>query len=252
MIKTLFISVLLIISSANYFNSKPVISTSDSNSLIKYAEKFDGFLQDFYHQISCNQELSYYAFEYAMTGYYNMKCLGLLQRDNIITIIDYNLSSNSKRLYVIDLIDKKIILNSLVAHGRNSGDEMAVKFSNKGGSQMSSIGFFITGETYDGRHEYSLKIDGMESCNSNVRSRGVVFHGADYVDEAYTIHSGRIGRSNGCPALPQNMNRKIVDTIKNGSCVFIFYNDPKYMNNSKFLDFQNAVLQFASEKEELI
>lgn len=252
MIRKFFISFLIIIISANYFNSKPLYLDSESNNLIKYSKEFDHFTETFYSEICSDGSISYDAFQYALTGYYNMKCKGLLKRDDMLTVIDYNLSSNLKRLYVIDMNKKKIIISSLVAHGRNSGDEMAVRFSNNGGSQMSSIGFFITGETYDGKHEYSLKIDGMEPCNSNVRSRGVVFHGADYVDEAYTVHSSRIGRSNGCPALPQNMNREIVDTIKNGSCVFIYYSDSKYLKNSKFLDFQDAVLQFASEKEEII
>ncbi|MFH2094949.1 MAG: murein L,D-transpeptidase catalytic domain family protein, partial [Bacteroidota bacterium] len=192
-------------------------------------------------------KLHYDIFRYAMIGYYNMKCEGLIGHEGLVTIIDFSQSSNNKRLFVIDIEKHRLDYNTLVAHGINTGNEMAERFSNRGGSGMSSYGFYTTAETYDGRHEYSLKIDGLEPSNSNVRSRGVVFHGAEYVSEEYTHHSGRIGRSNGCPAIPEEINRELVDHIKNGSCVFMFTNNEKYLVTSRFLDFEKALQQYYGE-----
>ena len=142
---------------------------------------------------------------------------------DIITLIDFSKPSNQERFYVIDLKEKKLIYKTLVAHGRNSGLVYAKKFSNKEGSYMSSPGFYTTDVTYVGGNGYSLKLDGLEKGkNDNARRRAIVVHGANYVTEKMAKTQGRVGRSLGCPALPQNVAREIIDTIKHGALLYIY------------------------------
>jgi hypothetical protein len=163
------------------------------------------------------------SFTKAFEGYFELKEKGFFQKE-ILTIIDYNLSSNVNRLWIIDLKNNSILLQSLVAHGRNSGEEYANNFSNTPESYKSSLGFFVTGETYVGKHGYSLRLDGVEKkVNSNARDRAIVVHGADYVSEKFINQNGRLGRSLGCFALPQELKKEIIDLIKDKSCLFAYY-----------------------------
>ena len=153
----------------------------------------------------------------------------------VLTIIDFSLPSNEKRLWIIDPIQQKILLHSVVAHGRNSGELMASKFSNRPESFQSSIGFYKTGETYQGKHGYSLRLDGLEQeFNGQARNRAIVIHGADYATEAFAEINGRLGRSLGCPALPTELSSQAIDLIKDGSLLFIFGNDENYLLKSTF------------------
>lgn len=178
-----------------------------------------------YNQLDANSCVlpSFDCFNLALDGFHLLKEKGLIQK-NILTLVDFSLSSNMKRLWVIDL-DKKIILfQTLVAHGRNTGEEFAQVFSNQAESFKSSIGFYATGEIYDGKHGMSLKLDGLErGLNDKARERAVVMHGADYVSESFIKQNKRLGRSQGCPALPVEMNAKIINVIKNKSCLFIYH-----------------------------
>ena len=163
------------------------------------------------------------SFKKAMDGYFQLKEKGVIQKD-ILTIVDYSLSSKENRLWVIDLKKNSVIFQSLVAHGRNSGNEFAKTFSNKPESYKSSIGLYLTGETYYGKHGYSLRLDGLEKgVNSNARDRAIVVHGADYVSESFIKQNGRLGRSLGCLALSQELTKEVIDTIKNKSCLFVYY-----------------------------
>lgn len=163
------------------------------------------------------------SFKMAMNGYFLLKEKGIIQKD-ILTIVDYSLSSNENRLWVIDLKKNSIIFQSLVAHGRNSGNEFAATFSNKPESYKSSLGFYLTGETYFGKHGYSLRLDGLDKgVNNNARDRAIVVHGADYVSESFIKQNGRLGRSLGCLALSQELTKEVIDTIKNKSCLFVYY-----------------------------
>lgn len=163
------------------------------------------------------------SFKKAMEGYFQLKEKGIIQKD-ILTIVDYSLSSNENRLWVIDLKENNIIYQALVAHGRNSGNEFAASFSNKSESYKSSLGLFLTGETYYGKHGYSLRLDGLdEGVNSNARERAIVVHGAEYVSEKFIKQNGRLGRSLGCLALSKELTKEIIDTIKNKSCLFVYY-----------------------------
>jgi hypothetical protein len=162
-------------------------------------------------------------FAQALKGYYLLKEKGLVKK-NIVTLIDFSLSSNSKRLWVIDLATNTVLFQSLVAHGRNTGEEFAKNFSNSAQSFKSSLGFYTTGEIYTGKHGMSLKLDGLEKgVNDNARSRGVVIHGADYVSNTFIKNNKRLGRSQGCPALPEELSKAIIDVIKDKSCLFIYH-----------------------------
>ena len=163
------------------------------------------------------------SFTEALKGFYLLKEKGFIQKD-ILTLIDFSLSSNAKRLWVIDLATNTILYNSLVAHGRNTGDEFAKSFSNADRSFKSSLGFYSTGEIYNGKHGMSLKLDGLEKgLNDNARARGVVMHAANYVSESFIKNNKRLGRSQGCPAIPEALSKGIINTIKNKSCLFIYF-----------------------------
>jgi hypothetical protein len=187
-----------------------------------------------YQECGLENILSFDIFRLAMTG---MGKIEELQNKKIITIIDFSKPSTQERFFVIDLENKLILFKSLVAHGRNSGENTADSFSNDSKSLKSCLGFFMTAETYTGKHGYSLSLDGLEpGINDNARMRSIVIHGADYVSATFAQQHGRLGRSWGCPALPVNSSKKIVDKISKGSCLFIFGNDPEYLKASKVLN----------------
>ncbi len=178
--------------------------------------------------------LSAQAYEYAKKGFDFLQQEGKLINDSIISIIDFSLPSSEKRLFVIDIKNYNVLFQTLVAHGRNTGKELANTFSNKASSFMSSPGFYITGSTYEGKNGYSLKLEGVESgINDNAFERGIVVHGAPYVSQDLVNAQGYIGRSQGCPAVPVQYAESIINTIKNGSCLFIFH--PSYISHSRML-----------------
>lgn len=171
---------------------------------------------------------SFDCFSKAILGFYKLKESGIVSKD-FLTIVDYSLPSTTKRLWIIDTKENKIVQNTLVAHGKNSGANYATSFSNKNESNKSSLGFFITGETYIGKHGLSLKLDGLESgINDSARQRAIVMHAADYVSEAFAKVHHRLGLSHGCPAVPANLSAKIIATIKGKSCLFIYHPSMDY------------------------
>ena len=175
-------------------------------------------------------------FEMAYKGYITLKGKNGLNR-NILTIADFSLPSTEKRLWVFDMDKKEILFNEWVAHGKNSGENYAAKFSNIPHTNMSSIGFYITGDTYSGKHGLSLYLDGQEEeFNSKARERAIVIHGADYVSENFIKAYGRLGRSFGCPALSMDSYKQIIESISRGSCLFIYYPDKTYLKRSTVLN----------------
>jgi hypothetical protein len=177
--------------------------------------------------------LPFQVFDAALTGYFSTD---RIRKKNILTIIDFSKSSTTRRCYVIDMDKRKLIYNCLVAHGRNSGDNFADSFSNEPESLKSSLGFYLTAETYSGKHGYSLRLDGLEkSFNDNARSREIVIHGADYVSQEFIDAHGRLGRSWGCPALPVEITKEVIDKISDGSCLFIYGKDENYFKNSSYI-----------------
>lgn len=181
--------------------------------------------------------LSAEAFRYAIKGYETLKQQGKLHNDRILSIADFTKSSSEKRLFILDVKDFKILFNTYVAHGRNTGEAFANKFSNKPESFQSSLGFYITKGTYNGGNGYSMQLDGMEyGINHKAGERAIVVHGAPYVSEGFIRARGYIGRSHGCPALPEKLNKPIIEKIKNGSCLFIYSNDKNYIQHSRLLN----------------
>jgi hypothetical protein len=177
--------------------------------------------------------LSNDAYVFALKGYRNLLKTGNISRSEVLSIVDFSLPSSEKRLFVIDMDNRKLIFNTYVSHGRNSGLEQATRFSNKLNSFQSSLGFYRTGNTYKGEHGYSLRLDGLEQgINDNAFDRGIVIHAANYVNEKYALKKGFIGRSLGCPAVPVKLHRPIIEAIKGGSCLFVFGPDTTYMVQS--------------------
>jgi len=174
-------------------------------------------------------------FSKALNGYKRLKAEGKIKK-NILTLIDFSQSSNTKRLWIIDMATNTVLYNTLVAHGMKSGDEYATDFSNASSSNKSSLGFYATGEIYQGKHGASLRLDGLEQgINSNARNRSVVMHAADYVSETFIKMHKRLGRSQGCPALPANLTKEVISLIKDKSCLFIYHPSKTYLSSSKLL-----------------
>ena len=181
--------------------------------------------------------LSEEAFTYAWKGYQHLLDNKMISRTSYLTICDFSQSSRQKRLYIVDVANKKLIVNTYVAHGKNSGAEYATTFSNKLESLQSSLGFYITSGTYIGKHGLSLRIDGVDQgFNDKALVRSIVIHGAAYVSEARANSGLYMGRSWGCPAVPENESAKIINTIKNGTCLFIYHPSRNYLLNSKILN----------------
>ena len=173
----------------------------------------------------------------ALSGYEILKEEETILRPDVITIIDYSLPSDQERLWVLDLVEAKVLYHCLVSHGRNSGEVMADNFSNKSGSYASSPGFYTTGETYSGKNGFSLRLDGMEKgINDKARERAIVIHGADYVSSEFVKKNGRLGRSHGCPAVPEELSREIIETIKDGTCLFVYAPAESYLSKSPVIN----------------
>ncbi|HTS45416.1 MAG TPA: murein L,D-transpeptidase catalytic domain family protein [Puia sp.] len=191
-----------------------------------------------YDSLSLDQfGLSRKVFEFALKGWQQLKAAGRILNENIISIVDFSQPSNKKRLYIIDLANAKLLFNTYVAHGRHSGTLVPTKFSNRPRSLESSVGFYVTSDTYMGSNGYSLKLSGLESgINNNAAKREIVVHGADYVSEQYISANGYLGRSWGCPAVPLDESRDIIDAIKNGSCLFIYSPQNSYLSRSRILN----------------
>lgn len=177
------------------------------------------------------------AFQYAWRGYQYLLEKGKLANADYLSICDFSQSSRNKRLYIIDLAGMTIFKNTYVAHGRNSGGEFAKYFSNDPKSHKSSLGFYVTGKTYVGQHGLSLNIDGIEKgINDKAMYRRIVLHGSDYVGDDFLGANPFSGRSYGCPAVPACETDTIVNTIKEGSCLFIYYPSGNYLKRSKILN----------------
>lgn len=163
------------------------------------------------------------SFTIALEGFHKLQEQGKISK-NILTLIDFSLSSNTKRLWIIDMTTNTILQHSLVAHGRNTGNEFANSFSNLPESYKSSLGFYATGEVYQGKHGLSMRLDGLDKgMNDNARARAVVMHGADYVEESFIKNHSRLGRSLGCPAIPNALTKEIISLIKDKSCLYIYH-----------------------------
>ena len=175
-------------------------------------------------------------FKNALTGYAKLVDEDKIKKE-LLTIVDFSLSSAEKRMWILDMNTNKVLYHTYVAHGRNTGGKMATKFSNKTSSFQSSLGFYVTAETYYGKNGLSLFIDGMEEgFNSNARSRYVVMHGASYANPSFIKRTGRLGRSLGCPAIPEALTKEVINLIKGQSALFIYHTNKNYAQNSTYLN----------------
>lgn len=211
---------------------EPIVSLKEAPSFNAYAERI-------YKEINFEKgkKLNKEVFLKALHGYLNLRNSGQLDgRRDILSVCDFSLSANQPRLWVIDLKKKKVLFNTLVAHGQGSGEEFATEFSNVEGSHQSSMGFFVTASTYYGDKGYSLKLEGKDQgYNDQAFNRAIVIHAADYVSYDFIAANNRLGRSWGCPSLPTELNRPIIDMIKGGTALFIYSKNQKYLASSKWL-----------------
>lgn len=181
--------------------------------------------------------VNFTAFEQAITGYNKIE----EKSKEILTLVDFSKPSTEERFYVFDMRHKKLLFSSLVSHGKNSGGNYATSFSNENGSLKSSLGFFLTENTYQGKNGYSLVLNGLEKgINDRAKERAIVIHGAAYSNPSVIASSGRLGRSFGCPALPQAVSKPIINTIKGGSLLFIYANNQNYLAYSPILSKQQV------------
>ena len=189
----------------------------------KYTESYmvDSIARSIYGDLRA-EELEYQVFLEAYEGYLTFRKNGQIEKTNVITIIDFDKSSDEKRFFVVDIEERQILVNSYVAHGQNTGGLDATRFSNNLNSHQSSLGFYLTDKTYHGKHGLSLRLDGLDKgINDNARKRNIVVHSADYVSEEFIAKYNRLGRSWGCPALPKEGYEEVIDQIKNKSLLFI-------------------------------
>jgi hypothetical protein len=178
--------------------------------------------------------LSPKALEAALTALKRLQASGAKVRSDVLAVVDYTKPSTERRLWVFDLAHTRILFEELAAHGKNSGDNLAVKFSNAPNSLMTSVGAFLTGDTYTGKHGLSLRLQGLEKgFNDNSMERAIVIHAADYVSDSLARTKGRIGRSWGCPAVRPEISRRLIEAVQGGTLFLAYYPDRSWLQNSK-------------------
>ncbi|MFI5187299.1 MAG: murein L,D-transpeptidase catalytic domain family protein [Chitinophagales bacterium] len=231
----LSISLSLLFFPARYTEKKDAASLEKKNSTTYSITNNAEVLYNDLHLSDAG--LSQKAFEYAYKGYQYLIKKGKLNNTSLLSICDLSQSSSKKRFYILDLSDNKVLLTSYVAHGKGSGAEYATHFSNRANSHQSSLGFYITGSPYYGEHGLSLKLEGLEAgFNDHATRRNIVIHGAKYVGDGRLDGNQFMGRSYGCPAVPQNESGEIINMIKNGSCLFIYHPTKIYLQRSRILN----------------
>jgi len=209
--------------------NSPHDGKSAKNKITDPIDSYEETVKNLYTECELQDKLEYTVFKQAVAGYNSLE----LSNKKILSIIDFSKPSNEKRLFIIDVENHKLLYQTLVAHGKNSGYLNATKFSNRKGSHKSSLGFYRTGTTYIGRRGYSLQLEGLEKgINDNARLRGIVIHGANYVNEKFINGNSMIGRSWGCPAVSSELSKEIIDLLKGGSCLYIHSDNEDYNNRS--------------------
>lgn len=227
-------------------------NTNHKKSAISADSVYRNYVNQLYTTLQLNQSrLSLPVFEKALTGFINLKKNLALPDKSILTIVNFDQLSTEKRLYIIDINKKIVLLNSWVAHGLRSGHNSTTNFSNLNKSYASSLGFYVTGEIYSGIHGKSLRLDGVdEGFNDNARKRAIVLHGAPYVNENTINALGRLGRSQGCPAVAQELADQVITTIADKTVLFINKSNEFY--TSKYLDESFAAQVIYNEMSEEI
>ena len=235
----LFLCSLVLLSFNTAVKNSEIIIKSSVAGIPRSNEKID--LSDYYKNQYASWNLAAFGiaeelFAYGITGFNHLIEKGLVKNSRYLTLIDYSKPSSVERLFVLDILNGKVLFKTLVAHGKNSGTLFANSFSNQAESHESSPGFFITDNTYEGKNGYSLVLKGCEKgINDNAQSRAIVMHGAPYVSNDFVSQHGFLGRSHGCPAIPFEVHEQIINTIKNGTWVFAYAPIKKYLNESALL-----------------
>jgi len=215
------------------------IVSADENSRAIEDLRLSAYISGVYQQIAFTGDnpLSQDAFSKAYRGYLSLADAGMLNPElQTLTVCDMSRPSTEKRMWVIDIAARKVLFNTYVAHGQGSGDDLAEEFSNRMDSHQSSLGFYVTGDTYDGDHGLSLKLEGVDAgFNDAAMDRGIVVHGAPYVSERFIAENNRLGRSWGCPAVPDELKEPIINAIKGGTCLFIYAPQASYLASSHWL-----------------
>jgi hypothetical protein len=226
---------LLSLSSAHLPSTKTLKKPADLSTVNKIETKNPKII---YQSAGLNKAgLSEQAFNYAWKGYQHLLSKNKINRTQYLTVCDFTKSSSEKRLFIIDVNNGALLIQTYVAHGKNSGEAYATSFSNKPESLQSSLGFYVTANTYQGKHGLSLRLDGVDpGFNDKAMERTIVIHGASYVSKERAQAGTFMGRSWGCPAVPENESEKIISTIKNGTCLFIYHSSSKYLFGSKILN----------------
>lgn len=227
-------------SSADAINPKNNFEPSPKLPEIKAEKSFEATVADLYQNFDVKNYTmpNMQAFERAFKGYSKLKSEGKIQNP-LLTIVDFDLSSTKKRMWILNMDSQEVLFNTYVAHGQGTGGEFAKQFSNVENSHQSSLGFYMTGATYYGGNGLSLYMDGMEKqFNSNARKRYIVIHGADYAEPSFIKRVGRLGRSYGCPAVPNKIAKDLINTIKGKSVVYIHKSNENYLKNSTFLNYE--------------
>ncbi|WP_300674907.1 murein L,D-transpeptidase catalytic domain family protein [Soonwooa sp.] len=250
----IFLCSIFILGTSFYPSSKKVPTSTTTKEINKNLVSVDANKEEaktttaesIYNSISFegNDVLNFEVFNKAYLGFQNLKKSGALNEDaKLLSICDFSLSSNKKRLWVIDVESKTVLFNSLVAHGKGTGEEFATNFSNQENSHQSSLGFYVTEATYNGDNGYSLRLIGMDKgYNDAAMKRAIVVHGADYVSDDFIRSEKRLGRSWGCPAVPRALAEPIINSIKDKTCLFIYYPDQNYLSHSEWLKDAEPIL----------
>lgn len=213
--------------------SETITSIDNNTAEVSSTEFYSNLLYDSLHldRLGMKKEALMYAYQ----GQQNLVNEGRVENSDILTICDFSQPSDSKRFYIIDVRNFKVLFNTYVAHGKNSGEEYANRFSNKSSSLQSSLGFYVTKGTYFGKHGLSLRLSGQDrGFNDKAEARAIVVHGATYIGDEWL--GGKMGRSFGCPAVPQRYAKKVIELIKNGTCLFIYHPLKSYLHGSNVLN----------------
>lgn len=224
LLKSVFTLILYFIFSLSLFAE--VKFSNDFNLDIK--KKFSDLeIKTMYRDLSLNDKVSFSCFNNAIHGLEKIEDLEIFDssNDNLLVMVDYTKPSTEERLFIIDLRKKQLLISSLVAHGRGTGDLYATNFSNKNNSYSTSSGFYLTGNIYNGKNGESLELYGLEKGkNDNARKRTIVMHSAYYANKSFAEKYGRLGRSKGCLVLPTDLNTKIINLISGGVVLYVHTN----------------------------
>lgn len=255
MLKRIFLislSVLLVVPTGFTNITEDQATGSTSFGQINYQD----YISMFYHKLGNDApKPEYMIFSKAITGYFSIKSQNQIE-NNLLTIIDFSLSANKERMWIIDVNKMKVIHHNLVSHGQKSGLLYAESFSNTLSSHQSSLGFYLTGDIYYGKHGMSMYLDGLEAgINDKARERAIVMHSADYVSTDFINQYGRLGRSHGCPAIPKEGHKEVISLLSGRSCLYIYHPDKAYHQRTNLLAHDKAIegmLHFMKDSPQII